>query len=328
MLRAAQPQVASEQVEGVNQRKLWTPPHHRLEQAMLPVELLGVRAHVLHSPDFVPPFRRTCRSVITVHDLAFLRFPQSMTAESHRYYGQVRRGVHSADRIIAVSDATRADLSALLDADDQKIRVIHHGRDPLFYPRGCDEQRLALDKHGVGNKFLLWVGTFEPRKNLLLLLDAFQQVRDRDHHVQLVLVGKRGWLDGPIFARLDSPALRGGVRVLDNVPRPDLPALYSAAAAFVFPSLYEGFGLPVLEAMACGTPVIAADVSSLPEVLGTAGLLVRPDDSTAFADAAIRLLGDTSVAEVLAARGLERSQDFTWERAARLTLQTYFEAAA
>jgi glycosyltransferase involved in cell wall biosynthesis len=328
LLRAARPQVDVESFATVRQRNVWTPPHSRFEQTTLPLELIAVGADVLHSPDFIPPFRRTCRSVITIHDLAFLRFPETMTAQSHRYYAQVRRAVHAADRIIAVSEATRADIHALLGGGDDRVRVIHHGLDPSFYPRAFGEQRLTLDRYQVSGRYLLWVGTFEPRKNLPILLDAFEQIVTRDPGIALVLVGKRGWLDGPIFSRLERLALRGGVRVLEDVPREQLPALYSAAAAFVFPSLYEGFGLPVLEAMACGTPVVAADVASLPEVLGTAGMLVRPDDSAALAEAVLRVLGDATFAGELVARGISRSQEFTWSRAAQLTLQTYREAAA
>ena len=328
MLLAARPREQFEIPAGVATAKLWTPPHHRFEQWSLPIELARLRPRVLHSVDFIPPLRRRFRSVITVHDLAFLRYPETMTAESHRYYGQLDRAVRSAERFVAVSEATRADLIALLGADDARIRVIPHGLDPFCSPRSEVEQARVRQRHGLAGRFVLWVGTFEPRKNVPTLLRAFASMRDRDPTLTLALVGRRGWLDAPIFELIQTTRLGRGVQVLEGVPRADLPGLYSAAAAFAFPSRYEGFGLPILEAMACGAPVVAADVSSLPEVLGEAGLLVSPDDPDSLAEALRRVLDDPALAAELRHRGLARAAQFSWDRAARATLTAYREAAA
>ena len=326
LLRAARPREPQPPVPGARARRVWTPPHHRLEQWTLPLEVLPLGLDLLHSPDFIPLFHRRWRSVITIHDLAFLRFPETMTAESHRHYGQVARAVRSAERVIAVSRATRDDLGTLLGVGGERVRVIPHGLDPRMWPRPEDEQRRARTAYGLDGPYVLWVGTFEPRKNLPLLLEAFRALRARRPALTLALVGRRGWLDAPIFALLDSPEYSRGVRVLEGVPRADLPALYSGAALLAFPSRYEGFGLPALEAMGCGTPVVAASVSSLPEVVGDAGLLVPPDDAEALEAAMARVLDGPALAAALRARGLERARGFSWERAARATLAVYREA--
>ncbi len=328
LLRAARPRERPAPVPGLRERRLWTPPHHRLEQWTLPAELLALRPDVLHSPDFIPPFRRTYRSVITVHDLAFLRHPETMTPDSHRYYDQIARAVQSTDRVIAVSNATRRDIVELLGVREERISVVPHGVDPAFSLRSAAEQRQVREQYGLEGRFLLWVGTFEPRKNLPTLLRAFQEVRERHSDLTLALVGRRGWLDSLIFEMLQTPPYNRGVRVLEQVPRGDLPGLFSAASAFVFPSLYEGFGLPLLEAMACETPIVAANTSSLPEVLGSAGLLVSPLDPAQLASAILRVLEDYPLAAELRKRGLLRVSRFTWERTARQTLEIYRQVAA
>ena len=305
---------------------LLTPPHHRLEQLSLPLEVARVRPDVLHSPDFIPPFRRLFRSVVTVHDVGFLRFPETLTDDSRRYYGQIGRAVRSAERTIAVSHATARDLAELLDAPLDRVRVVHNGVDALFRPV-TDSNFLSSmrARYGLDRPYVAFLGTFEPRKNLPTLLRAFEIVRER-HDVLLALVGRRGWLYEPIFALIDELGIRPAVRVVEGAPRADFPVLLSGAMAFAFPSLYEGFGIPPLEAMACGTPTVVADTSSLPEVVGDAALLHSPTDHEALADAVLRLIEDEGLRRKLRERGLERAARFTWERAARETLAVYREA--
>ena len=306
---------------------LVTPPHHRLEQLTLPLEVARARPDVLHSPDFIPPFRRPFRSVVTVHDVGFLRFPETLTDESRRYYGQVGRAVRSAERTIAVSHATARDLAELLDAPLDRVRVVHNGVDALFSPV-TDPAALAgtRGRYGLDRPYVAFLGTFEPRKNLPTLLRAFRIVRER-HDLLLALVGRRGWLYEPIFALIDELGVRPVVRVIEEAPRAEFPTLLSGATVFAFPSLYEGFGIPPLEAMACGTPAVVADTSSLPEVVGNAALLHPPTDHEALADALLRVVEDTGLHTTLRARGLERAARFTWGRAARETLAVYREAA-
>ena len=305
---------------------LLTPPHHRLEQVTLPLEVARVRPDVLHSPDFIPPFRRVFRSVVTVHDVGFLRFPETLTEQSRRYYGQVGRAVRSAERTIAVSHATARDLAELLDAPLDRVRVVHNGVDALFRPQtNPDVLSRMRRRYGLDQPYVAFLGTFEPRKNLPTLLRAFRIVRAR-HDVLLALVGRRGWLYEPILASIDELGIRPAVRVIEDAPRTDFPAILSGATAFAFPSLYEGFGLPPLEAMACGTPTVVADTSALPEVVGDAALLHPPTDHEALADALLRVIKDESLRTTLRARGIERAAHFTWERSARETLAVYREA--
>jgi len=301
---------------------LWTPPHHRGEQLTLPLELAPLRLDVLHAPDFIPPLRRNCRAVITVHDLAFLLFPGLLTAESQRYYGQIRRAVQSAEAIIAVSDSTRRDLIAHTAAPADKITVVYEAAGPAFQPV-TDAATLAAvrQKYGLPQDFVLFVGTIEPRKNLATLLKAFQVSRFTFHALKLVIAGRQGWLFEEILAQ--ARELGPAVQFIGGVLPEDLPALYSAARLFVLPSLYEGFGLPVLEAMACGTPVVCSHASSLPEVAGDAALLVEPHDVDGLAAALQRALTDEALRGGMIERGLAQAARFSWEKAARETLAVY-----
>lgn len=328
LLRSARPRVQAEAVGDMSSARLFTPPHHRFEQVTLPLELLRLRPDVLHSTDFIPPFRRTCRSVITVHDLGFLRYPETITEQSRGYYAQIGRAVESADRIIAVSNCTRSDLEELLQADPSKIDVVLEAAAPSFGPVHS-EPELAEARRllGVDRPYLLFVGSFEPRKNLVTLLEALALVR-REVDVQLALVGRRGWLYEPIFRRLDELGLQDHVKVLEDFSHADLPPIYSAAAALAFPSLYEGFGLPALEAMACGCPVVASDRGSLPEIVGEAGSLAPAEDAQALATALLRVLADDGWRNELVRRGLQRARSFSWRRTAEETLAVYRRAFA
>jgi len=327
LLRSARQRGGLPRASNLRSVPLVTPPHHRWEQLTLPLEVARLRPSLLHCPDFIPPFRRLFPAVVTVHDLGFLRFPQTLTAESRRYYGQVGRAVRSAERTIAVSHQTAADLVDRLGAPKERIRVVHNGVGAAFRP--VDDPAVlaaARTRHGLDRPYILFVGTFEPRKNLPTLLRAFRAVRAR-HDVLLALVGRRGWLFQPIFELIDELALRRHVRLVEGAPTSDLPALYSAALAFAFPSLYEGFGLPPLEAMACGVPTVVADTSSLPEVVGEAALRHPPTDHEALAATLLRLIEDESLRATLRVRGIERAARFSWEESARGTLGVYKEVA-
>ena len=301
--------------------RLFTPSHHRWEQLLLPLEVLPRRLDVLHSPDYVPPFVRNCRSVITVHDLAFLRWPELLTPDSHAYFnGHIRRAVESADAIIAVSQATKRDVLELLDAPADKVRVVHEAAGFDLAPVEGTEIERWLDAEGLPRDYVLFVGTFEPRKNLPRLIEAFAEVHARGCSGQLLLAGSPGWLAGPVMEAVE----RHSSYVLT---RPFDPRLYQGARALAFPSLYEGFGLPVLEAMACGTPVLTSTMSSLPEIAGDAALLVDPLDVSAIAGGLWRLLNDTELADELSHRGLARAAEFSWRRAALETLDVYHSLA-
>jgi glycosyltransferase involved in cell wall biosynthesis len=303
------------------QRGLATPCHHRFEQPALAVELATVRADVLHSPDFIPPFRRPCPAVITVHDLAFLRFPNLLTGESKRYYGQIRRAVRSAEAIIAVSDSTAHDLATLAGADPKKVFTIHEAAGPQFQPGPLP----------TPPGYLLFVSTIEPRKNLRTLLEAYRLLLDGGQ-VQplppLWVAGQKGWLYDESLKAIETLRLSDHVRLLGAVEAAALPGLYQGARLFAMPSLYEGFGLPALEAMACGTPVLAANTGALPEVVGDAGILLPPTDPAAWATAMARVLTDPVLEAELRWQGRQRAAGFSWDRAARQTLEVYRRVGA
>ncbi len=311
--------------------RLVTPPHHRLERWALGVELMAHRPDVLHSPDFIPPaFGARCR-VITVHDLSFLHYPEHLTAESRRYYNeQIAWAVRQADAISADSEQTRQDLIDMLGVPPDRVRTIHLAANPVYRePVGAEEVAATLARHGLAPGYLLFVGTLEPRKNVPTLLRAYRLLRDETgFDGPLVLVGGRGWHDEAIFATVEALALQGAVRHLSGVDDATLLHLYHGAALLALPSHYEGFGLPVLEAMHCGCPIVCSDRGSLREVAGDAALLLPPGDAGAWAEALARVLEDSALRARMIAAGCAQAARFSWEKTARETVALYAEAGA
>lgn len=303
----------------------WTPPHHRVEPWTLSIEIARLNLDLLHSPDLIPPRFGYDRSVITVHDLNFIYYPRFLTAESRRYYNeQIQWAGERADHILADSSATKTDLVSVLGVAPEKITVVHLAADSSFRPVPDAEARLVAERYGVKPGFLLFVGTLEPRKNVPGLLRAYRILLDQGATAEpLVLVGGKGWLYEEIFARVEALELGKHVRFLHGVPDVDLPGLYNAATVLALPSFYEGFGLPALEAMSCGTPVVVADRASLPEVVGEAGILVDPEDPDAIARALKRVLEEKSLRTKMRDLGLERASSFGWKRVAQETLGVY-----
>jgi glycosyltransferase involved in cell wall biosynthesis len=301
----------------------WTPCHHRLERWALGVELLRHRLDLLHSPDFIPPAFGAGRVVITVHDLNFIHFPQFLTEEALRYYGgQIEWAVDRADHILADSHHTRQDLLQLLGVPPDKVTTVHLAADEVFRPVS---DLAALGRYDLSPGYILFVGTLEPRKNIPTLLAAYRILLDQcSTDAPLVLVGRRGWLADDIFAALNALCLEDRVRILEDVVGQDrLVQLYNGAAVLVIPSFYEGFGLPALEAMACETPVIAADRGSLPEIVADAGLLVNPEDADELAGAIRRLLEDDQLRTELIRKGKAQAAQFSWSQTALQTWQVY-----
>jgi glycosyltransferase involved in cell wall biosynthesis len=303
-------------VRAIPFQRVWT-------HARLSLEMMRRPPGVLFVPSHVVPLWHPRRTVVTVHDLGYLYYPQAHTRLSRLYlHLSTIFSARAARRVIAISEATKRDLVDRYGISTRKIRVVYHGRDLLFTPvedQGKIEEVAA--RYGVRQPYCLHVGTLQPRKNLRLLVDAWEELKGRvDNPPQLLLAGKRGWLYNSLFEAVRDRGLGDLVKFADYVEREDLPALYSGAMALTFPSLYEGFGLPALEAMACGTPVLASRASSLPEVVGDAGLLLEPGDASAWADAVERLMGDEGLQGALRRKGLERAMGFTWERCARETL--------
>ncbi len=309
--------------------QLWTPSHHPLERLAMSAELARFPLDVLHSPDFIPPAAVRYPTVITVHDLAFLLYPRFLTRDSARYYGQVDVAARTADHIIAVSESTKRDTVRLLGVPEEKITVIYEAAHPIFKPiDGQAAMEQVRSKYNLAPNFILFVGTIEPRKNIPALLRAFRRLRDNyKMDITIALAGNRGWLDEEVDATIKELQLEASARFLGSVPNEELVYLYNAARLFVFPSFYEGFGLPPLEAMACGTPVIVSNAASLPEVVGDAGWLVAPDDIEGLTVAMYRILTDESLRREMTAKGIKRAATFSWQRAARETLDVYRKVA-
>ena len=309
-----------------SRNELWTPCHHRYERYLLGLELSFRGFNVYHSPDFIPPMMRGARRVITVHDLTFLHFPEFLTAESKRYYaGQIEWAVEVADHIIADSEATRADLIRLLSVPPGKVTSIHLAANPAlageFSPESVRQTLKSLD---LSPGFVLAVGTLEPRKNLPMLVRAYERLR-RVHSIRvpLVLVGKAGWLYEDLFLEIQRLGLGKHVIHFPDLQDVQLAHLYRAAGVLAFPSHYEGFGLPALEAMHGGCPVIASNRGSLPEIVGEAGLLLNPTEVDLWTDTLYRVLFDEEMSSRMSREGQLQAQKFTWDRTAEATLRVY-----
>lgn len=313
----------------VQRRKLWTPSHHRFERLALSVEMLPHPLDVFHSPDFIPPYKTRAPNVITIHDLAFLLYPRLLTPQAAKYYGQIDPAARSAAHVIAVSLSTKRDITRLLGVPEDKVSVIYEAAYSTAQPLDPAVARARVrEKYGVDGDFILFVSTIEPRKNLPTLLAAYSKLLDNYHSAaRLLVAGTKGWLTEEVDQALDKYKLRNRVCFLGGVPADELQYLYKAARVFALPSLYEGFGLPPLEAMAHGTPVIVSKVSSLPEVVGDAGLLVDPNDVEGWTVALHRVLTDEALHAEMSAKSLKRAAKFSWERAARETLDVYRKVA-
>ena len=317
---------------GVEQRiipfpRLWT--HVRLSWEMVtdPPDLLLVPAHVL-------PLAHPRRSVVTVHDLGYHYYPEAHTLFQNVYLRwSTRYNAHAATCILADSQATRRDLVRYYRIPQEKIIVVYPGHDETLEPV-TDPAILtaARARYRLTGSYLLYVGTLHPRKNLVRLIQAFASVLQSLRNIsteasgtasalQLVLAGQKGWLYDEILAQVRRLGLIDRVVLTGYIPDDDLPALLSGALAFVFPSLYEGFGLPVLEAMGCGTPVVCSNASSLPEVAGDAALLVDPLDTEALTAALVRIVADEGLRRELVAQGFRQVQRFSWQRCAQEVMQ-------
>jgi glycosyltransferase involved in cell wall biosynthesis len=298
--------------------RLWT--HLRLAWEMVqhPPDALFVPAHVL-------PSIHPCPSLVTIHDLGYLLFPESHPWGQRLYLDlSTRWNAHRATRVLADSQATKADLVARYGVAPSKITVAYPGADKSLRPVGdLDAIEAARAHYGIRGDYFLYLGTLQPRKNLLRIVEAFAQfaARHRPLTTQLVLAGKRGWLYADLFKRVRRWGIEEHVLFPGYVAEEDKAALLSGALAFLFPSLYEGFGLPVLEAQACGCPVITSTTSSLPEVAGDGAWLVDPEDTAAIADAMQQIDDVPQLRDQLTQRGLVNAARFSWDTCAETVLR-------
>jgi len=300
------------------------------EHLCLPRVAVREGVSLLHCPTFIVPMRWRGPTVVTIHDLTwFTHAGQHIPVKRVYYQRLIPIAVRRAVRVIAITESTRRDLLRILGVPEEKVVVVPYGVDRIFRPVE-DAGRIAAlrQRYGIPERYLLFVGMLEPRKNLVRVVQAFGQLKSSDPILphMLVLAGNKGWGYEEVRREVERLGLEREVVFTGPVPHDELPPLFSGADVFVYPSLYEGFGLPVVEAMACGTPVITSNVSSLPEVAGDAGLLVDPLDVAALARAMRRVLSDGDLRQVMQMKGLEQAARFTWEETARRTLQVYKEA--
>lgn len=300
-----------------------SPPARVLwEQLFQPAHLLREDVGLLHGLAYALPLICPTRSVVTVHDLSFFLYPQVFNRANRLYLKLMTRlAVQRADAVIAVSEHTRQDVIRLLDAPAGHVHAVPNGIDSDFYPLPEHEVQSFQARHQLPERFILCVSTIEPRKNLTTLIRAYAALGEVEH--TLVIGGGRGWQYESVFALAEELGLEDRVWFPGFIRHEELPYWYNTADVFVFPSIYEGFGLPPLEAMACGTPVVASNASSLPEVVGSAGQLVDPTDVNALADAIHRVITDNALAASMAEQGLSRADRFSWQAAAERTAAVY-----
>ncbi|MDH7488132.1 MAG: glycosyltransferase family 1 protein [Anaerolineae bacterium] len=297
------------------------------EQTTLPREVARLGVSLLHSPYYVKPYRLPVPSVLTYYDVIGLVYPNALPSARARALFRLLSwlALAGADKVILLSRSAQRDVMRHFRVAEARTTVIYPAADPQFQPQPADVVERVRQKYGLEGPYVLYVGINKPHKNVETLVEAWARAKPQ---AMLVLAGREDPRYPQARQRVAALGMERRVRFLGDVPEADLPALYSGAALFAFPSRYEGFGLPVLEAMACGAPVVSSDAASLPEVVGDAGPLLSPADVEAWADALVRLLGNPATLEAMRGRSLARAAEFSWEKAARDTMAVYREVAS
>lgn len=318
--------------EGTNirHRFLLSPEHHWASQISFPIETLGLGLDLLHSVDFIPPAIRTYKSIVTIHDASPLVCPEFIPPKALRFYRHIRWAVHNADHVIVPTGAVRDELIDLVAAPPDKVTAIHEGVNPQYTHLDAGAVAAFLrSRWSLEPGFLFYMGTIQPRKNLERLVRAYGSFKARQPRLpKLVLAGRKGWGFEPVDDAIAQLGLSDHVLLLGGVTDEEANHLYCGCVAFVFPTLYEGFGLPVLEAMASGAPVIASDIPVLREVIGDAALFVDPLSTDKISEAMERLFDDDDLRNGLVASGFQRVTDFSWKLAAQETLALYRKTAS
>jgi glycosyltransferase involved in cell wall biosynthesis len=299
------------------------------EQAIVPFEVARLRPDVYHSPNYILPVAVGCPTVVTIHDLFYLD-ASVHRLRSHVYLTALADiAIRRATRVICVSNYTRDRLLERFPRASGRVRVVGEGVDQRFQPQSSAAMGGFRERLGLCQPYVLFVGTIEPRKNLARLMRAFEKAVTRTgapHH--LVVAGARGWKDGPVRQAYETSGVRDRIHMIGYLDEADLPTAYSAADVLAYPSLAEGFGLPALEAMACGTAVLTSQGSAISEVVGDSAVLVDPLQESAIAEGLERLLCDPRERQSLGDSGLRRAAGYRWDRVAEQTMAVYAEATA
>jgi glycosyltransferase involved in cell wall biosynthesis len=295
------------------------------EQTLFPQLVKKSGVNLLHSLHYTRPMKLPCASVVTFHDMTFFLYPELHTLAKRLFFPlAIRASARRADALIADSESTRQDAIQVLGISPEKIKTTQLGVDPAFRPINDTAAKGKIaEKYDLPEKFILYVGLIEPRKNLPILISAFKRLIDSGENYKLVLVGRYGWMYKDLLRQINNLDLEGKVHFTGYVSQEDLPLVYNLSSLFVYPTIYEGFGLPALEAMACGVPVITTDVSSLPEIVGEAGILIPVNDVEALYGSMIEVLRNEDLRRKMINKGMQRAAKFTWEQTAKLTFQVY-----
>jgi glycosyltransferase involved in cell wall biosynthesis len=271
------------------------------------------------------------KHILTIHDLSFLLTPEFFSLRKNVWHKilNAKKIIASADVIIAISENTKRDIIKLTGVSEKKIRIIHDGIGSEMHPVGiADEKLIAIkNKYNLPDKFILYLGTIEPRKNISALISAFEQIADQPEmrEFKLVIVGYDGWKNKEVYRAINYSKFKNRLILIGYIENSEKIYFYNLCTIFCYPSFYEGFGLPILEAMACGAPVIASNLSSMPEVAGNAALLIDPADENTISQAIFALAGDKKLQELYSSRGIERAKLFSWKKSAEKWLKMLSE---
>lgn len=297
-----------------------------LEQLYIPYLVIRKKISKVHSLHYsFPLLRFNAKRVVTIHDLTFFLMPEVHLRFKRLYFRTFIKLARFLDcEIICVSHSTKRDLIKITKVSSERCTIIPLGKSDIFHNRySINEIRITKKKYKIEENYFLFIGTIEPRKNIITLIKAFYEFNKLFTNYSLVIVGKKGWYYEEIFKLIDQLCIREKIIFTGFVFEEEKPLLLNGSQAFIYPSLYEGFGIPILEAMACGTPVITANLSSMPEVAGDAGILINPENSNELFKAMVQVIGNPSVAENMKNAGLIQSDKFSWEKTAKQTITLY-----
>lgn len=294
---------------------------------LVPIERFTGKVDIFHSSDWLQP-PSAAKKITTIHDLTVYKYPQTFKSRGgHDIVTNQKRKLfftkQECNLIIAVSQTTKQDAVEILKIPEKKIRVIYEAPDPIYFPRSGEKIYKAKEKFKIEGEYILCVGTREPRKNLDRVIMAFAEISAQHPDLSLAIAGKYGWGDQDVISEIRNQKLDTRVKLLGYVESEDLAGLYSGATAFVYPSLYEGFGLPILEAMSCGCPVITSDTGSMKELASGFGILIDPESIDSIGNGMLKLIKDSNLREQYKTKGLLRVRDFSWDKTALQTIECY-----